>query len=130
MKNTFRLFIIFLSAALLFLGACGGGSPAQGGDAPKNADDTPAAEDAGAAPESNLISDNLPGFDFGGYEFRVLNGVFPTFVNDLYYPEAQIGEVLNDAFYSRNIKIEERFNVRIKAVPLDLFKLLAELRKE
>jgi len=59
------------------------------------------------------ILDNLPNMNYGGYKFRV-------YVRDLEYfrldfaAEEQTGDILNDAVYSRNLAVEERFNVKIE----------------
>jgi ABC-type glycerol-3-phosphate transport system substrate-binding protein len=75
------------------------------------AEDNP--ESGGKQNEDKRLYDNLPGLDFGGYEYRILNGEFPTMYTAL-FPEEAIGEVLNDAFYTRNKKIEERLNINLK----------------
>ena len=66
--------------------------------------------------DDGLLRDNLPdGLDFGGYEFRVLFHTYGDRSGAYFYPEAEEGEILSDAFYKRNKKIQERFNVAIKA---------------
>ena len=76
-----------------------------------------ASDTAEASSEETTMSpneDNLPEFDYDGYEFRVL-----TFPNnggehtDLTFEE-QNGEVLNDAVYTVSREVEDRFNIRFK----------------
>ncbi|MCL2816303.1 MAG: hypothetical protein FWD23_17045, partial [Oscillospiraceae bacterium] len=73
----------------------------------------------GIQPDGGLMRDNLPELDFGGYEYRILNGEFPTMYTGL-FPEEAIGEVLNDAFHTRNKKIEERFNISLKVAGISV----------
>ncbi|MCL2813065.1 MAG: hypothetical protein FWD23_00540 [Oscillospiraceae bacterium] len=86
---------------------------------------TPDADDErleGAEPDSGDekpdIPDNLEARDFGGKKFVIAtrdDSAGPTCRHVLeVYAEADIGEVLNDAVYKRNMTIEERFNCRIE----------------
>ena len=56
------------------------------------------------------VTDTLPEKDFGGAAFRV-----STKQGTLYEIDADemTGDLLNDALYERNLRIEERFNVEI-----------------
>ena len=132
MKKKTKILIMFLLCTLLFLlflVSCGNNESGQGETKPTEAGSSD-AEDSTESPADKLLRDNLPALDFEGYEYRVLVGEFPMFVNDLYYPESQVGEVLSDAFYARNTKIEERFNIKFKESTIDLFQLLATIRRE
>lgn len=70
----------------------------------------------------NSIPDDLPDADFDGYEFRILTRsnsmAYCAHTEDLYV-EALNGDVINDAVYERNIKVEDRFNFRIRPVVID-----------
>lgn len=90
--------------------------------AEKQEDDVAAATTAGdtvAAVEEDLdslearrkISDNLPEMNFNGQKFRVLT--YNSSENYIATPETQEGDVVEDAVYERNKKIEERFGVTI-----------------
>jgi len=59
------------------------------------------------------IPDDLPDINFEGAKFRI-----STKAGFLYevYTEEEDGEILNDALYERNRKIEERFNIEIVPV--------------
>lgn len=82
-----------------------------------------------AVTTDSLLHDDVPELDFGGYEYRVLLGTYDR-ANVELYPEEGTGDVLNDAIFNRNKKIEERFNVVFSANTIDLFQLLATLRKD
>jgi len=58
-----------------------------------------------------LISDNLPDRKFDGAKFRVaveMNKEFEIYAEEL------TGEITNDAVYNRNLKIEDRLDIRIQ----------------
>lgn len=59
--------------------------------------------------------DSLGEYDFEGADVTFL--VRETRIED-YFPEESTGDVVNDAFYDRNLKIANRFNVNIKTVTL------------
>lgn len=68
--------------------------------------------------EETRISADLPERDFGEAEFTIIqryvgDGHIHNFFE--YDAEEQNGDLLNDAIYERNRKIEERFNVQISA---------------
>ena len=67
--------------------------------------------------DERQIPDNLEPRDFGGKEFVIAtrdDTAGPTCRHVLeVYAQADIGEVLNDAVYKRNLAIEERFNCKI-----------------
>lgn len=67
------------------------------------------AESDNILSEETEISDDLPKSDYDAYTFRVLT------INDSIGIEEADGEVLNDAEYARDIKVEERFNIQIEA---------------
>ena len=82
------------------------------GDDSAQIDNTENAADARLS-----IPDELGTYDFGGKEFVIAtrdDASGPTCRHVLeVYAEADIGEVLNDAVYKRNLTIEERFNCKI-----------------
>ena len=129
MKIKIYAILSILSALLLvFLLSCGG-------DGETMPDDKNVASDIGAndggdtkTPDGGLLYDSVPELDFDGYEFRVMTGKIEFFVWD-FFPE-QIGEVLNDSLYTRNKKIEERFNIQFKATSIDLLQLAQAMKKD
>ena len=60
-------------------------------------------------------SDGLPDKNLNGFELRFYNynKEHFTWAENQLYAETATGEVLNDAIYKRNTKIEERFNAKI-----------------
>lgn len=101
-------------ALLLLLSSCGGAA-----EETEAAADTSAVEtEAETAPLTEmekraLVKDDLPDKDFGGMQFRI-----STKQGTLYEIDAEelTGDLLNDALYDRNLRIEERFNVEIVPV--------------
>ena len=66
-----------------------------------------------------FVSDDLAEFDFGGSAFRIaVQDVSWLYV--LYDTQEETGELINDAVYQRNRKIEERFNVELMQEPADV----------
>ena len=68
--------------------------------------------DAPSDVEEDAYADNLAEQDFGGSPFRIAAQDAP-WLYVLYDVPEETGEVINDAVYKRNRKIEERFNVEI-----------------
>ena len=62
------------------------------------------------------IPDNLPEIAFDGREFRAAQQVSNKYE---FYVEELNGEGANDAVYNRNLKIEDRFDVKIQSVDYD-----------
>lgn len=109
-KSISRLLLIAMLAGLM--ASCGGNDAE---NMPTN-DSTPIAENE-TVPETTeqearlAIPDDLPDRDFEGYTFHIL-----TYSPKTYEVEELTGDVMEDAKYDRNIKIDERFQVTIKAV--------------
>jgi len=108
-----------LLAAILALTTVGGTmiACAEQKDDDAAAATTPAAtevfqeEDLDSLEARRKIPDNLPEMDFDGQKFRVLT--YNSAENYIATPEAQEGDVVEDAVFERNKKIEERFGVTI-----------------
>lgn len=111
MKTTKQILsILLLIAMILTAAACG-----SGGDKKTVISDTTAAETAAEEEGEKEIPDDLPAADFEGYVFRI--GV--TNVNSLdkqVIVETETGDVVDDAVYTSNVMVEERFNVDLKAL--------------
>ncbi len=75
---------------------------------------------------SRTLQDEVPELDFGGVPFRTI--VQQSCVDDIWV-ESAIGEVLNDAVFDRNMKIQERFNIVIEATPMDYSDISSVIRK-
>ncbi len=64
-------------------------------------------------PVETEIPDDLPDMDYAGAEFRIYTReCCLNHKNGVYMPE-QVGDVVSDAVYNRNLTVEERFNVHI-----------------
>ena len=74
---------------------------------------TPSAdspEETEPAPEEpEIVEDNLPDRDYGGFAFNIYTRSNTT--HYAFLTEELNGEVLNDAIYERNLKVADRFNV-------------------
>ena len=62
------------------------------------------------------VPDNLPAIDFGGRDFRAAQQTTRTYE---FYAEELTGEGTNDSVYNRNLKVEDRFGVKIVSVDYD-----------
>ena len=105
------LFALVLALSAVLTGSC----TDRGKDAA--AETVPPAATAGTeAAQTEPDGPALPDMDFGGKEFLVLaqkHDTYDFFTNFEIYAEAANGEVVNDAVYSRNLALEERYNVKI-----------------
>ena len=133
MKIIKVLAAIFLAAALIaVLASCGesgsGGNADQniGGGGNINQPDGENTGDAAANIEEERIYPDLPAQDFGGYEFSFLTRT----INDIdwaewdhrdLFSEELNGDIINDAVYNRNQKIEEKYNITISETVVEDF---------
>ena len=91
----------------------------QAGD-PNNDDPNQAAEEQ----TTERLYPDLPAKDFGGYEFKFLtrtldNADWVEWDHRDLIAEEENGEALNDAVYSRNKKIEEKYNVTFREIRVE-----------
>ena len=95
--------MLLLSALLL---ACGG-------EAGLTTEDTNAAPTTSEAvtEDTSYRAEYLPDVDYNGYEFRVI-GYSDSYPADI---EKESGVIIDDAIYRRNRKVEEEYNIKIKA---------------
>jgi len=76
-------------------------------------------ENVTEAPTEDLYkTDYLPEENYGGCDFTILTFEDGGSGTNLFIAEEQIGEVVHDALYKRNLTVEERFNIRIKGIGL------------
>ena len=86
------------------------------GSAGSSLDSSDSTSDTTAETTVVTAEPDFPDVDFGGEEIRFLtteNPGFPVYTSIEIYAEEMDGSLLNDAVYSRNMKVEDRFNVEI-----------------
>ena len=114
-----RLFAIMLMVSLALFAACGNSEDPTDKAGPNADDPGGEAEIPAEQQTAERIYPDLEAKDFGGYEFTFLGRTInnPDWAEwdhrDLYAEEIN-GDVLNDAVYARNTKIEEKYNIVIK----------------
>ncbi|MCL1793040.1 MAG: extracellular solute-binding protein [Oscillospiraceae bacterium] len=128
MKSKQILAIMLLLAASLALFAASACN-----SAPEKTEEATAEKAADGAEESEegeqaaeRVYPNLEPKDFGGYEFvfliRGVESLGADWVEwahrDIFAEEVN-GDVINDAVYNRNSKIEEKYNITIKEISVD-----------
>lgn len=106
--------ITSLILASLLLASCGSGAVTED---TTPAEDTTTGDTTTEAPETSAM-DKLASQDFGGAEYLILStnsgyGSQPNYDFEFIVDEPN-GEIVNDAVYDRQVKVEERFNVKIK----------------
>ena len=106
-KKIKKITILCLLVAAFVLAAC----TADGGTETTVETKEPAGEQAA----EDLVGDDLGEANYGGRSFTFITGG-SDFWNQLdrISVEGEIGEVINDATYKRNLAVEERFNIAIK----------------
>ena len=112
MKKTVCLLILMIIAAVLFSCSDNGGKNEKQNITGEN-DAEKAIAGAETEPD-NSIADDLGQYDFSGHKFTSLSR-FTAAIN----VEEDTGDLLDDAIYHRNRKIEGRFNFKISEVLLE-----------
>ena len=113
--TTSALALLLLGA--MALSACGDSTGSETKDtAAQSNTEAVVTEEPTEADLRKAIPDNLPEKDMGGYEFRVWTRERGDFVEDVGFDLEETGEVVDDAIYSRNRDVEERFNVDLVQV--------------
>ncbi len=113
------LLVCALSAGIV---SCGG---AEAGS------DTSAADDT-SAPIEETTADPYPldGYDFGGADFTILNVENVWNMNTYLDYESQSGEILADAIYNRDRRLEEKLNFKLKTVEAGIYDLVTAIQTE
>ena len=114
----FLIVVIFAASVIISCSKGGANSDNKSDNDDINANPENAGTDEGdSVPEEKSIFDILPQSDFGEDTFTVYVPPNPdspvdkgTFVEEL------TGEVFNDAVYNRNLRVENQYNVSLKAV--------------
>ena len=120
-RNLLPLLGVFVALAAV---SCG----SEGGTAPVSTED-PSSEPASEpeAVSSEIVYDipepELPELDYGGADFTVyISATGLGQDSELFKPQAflssegLIGEIVNDAVFNRNLKVEEKFNIKFNII--------------
>ena len=114
----------FLLAALTLIPAvmtsCGGDDTTT---TDTKADDTASVTEAVTEPVDalearKLVDDEVETKDFGGAPFRIVTSDNQT---GYYWLEAETGDVVDDAIFRRNSKVQERFNINMEVIYDDVY---------
>lgn len=106
MKKTMCIFLFLCMAASLFA-SCGGGDVTADTQTPE-----PETTAETAAPETD-IRDNIPAQDYGKLSFNILAAAEQWIQQ---YDTELSGDVVNNAIYNRNRKVEEKFNIELNYI--------------
>ena len=141
MKRYLTLFIVFIITvvftAMLF--ACGGApsdNPEARNDAAEQESGQEAEQVSGQETEEpdrfQRFEPDLPAMDFDGYEFNVLHWFVGLWgfdkCEDIVVEELN-GEVFNDAVFNRNKAVEEKYNIKINLVRMDIGDIINNVRR-
>jgi hypothetical protein len=106
MKNLRRTVLLLLAAsAAASLFSCGEARSQAASDT------TAAVSQTEGETETTEIADSLPDSDLQGYDFRILEDNADSV--QTIYSEGMTGNIVNDAVYSKQTAVEDRFNVKI-----------------
>ena len=111
-KKRLALVLAVLLLALSVVASCGGDD---GGGAKEQETATSEDADENVGAEARVMPD-LPEADFGGRVFEVLGRFHPVhtqFTNFEIDAEALTGDLVDDAVYTRNRDLEQKYNVKI-----------------
>jgi maltose-binding protein MalE len=61
---------------------------------------------------------DYPEADYQGHELIILNQDKCNWANRLTAPEETNGDLINDAMFERNMRVEERYNIKIKEITI------------
>ena len=137
-EKTFKLLIFLLILIPVLLYSCGPDNPEEplaetGGNTenPDNAADSAVSENLDEEPAA-AADYTFPEADYGGADFTVLVSATkewqPTNISDIVIEE-EIGEVLNDSIYNRNLQTEEIFNVVLKQTEIHPDNIISQARR-
>lgn len=136
MKNDSRRILLFSACAVLTL-ALASAALASCGSA-----DTPASETAvhtesadlpgSAETETVRLMPELPDADYAGYTFRVIHWYYDQWASraciDI-YAEAENGDTINDAVYTRNLAVSDRYNINISLENVDWMEIANNVKR-
>lgn len=107
-----------LSAVMVFAVLIASSSCSSGGETVSQSEASDTAESADTAPavteDARYISDLPESYDLGGFELSVLNQKPIPWTLNTFFVAEQNGETLNDAIYTRNLNVCEKYNFALK----------------
>ena len=112
MKRIISLALL-LATVILSAASCGSGTSSGSSDTTAAADTTAAETTAAETTVIDYKSANLPEKKFDGYKFRFVMSDQSSQYAWYHLDQEQNGDILSDAIYERNTKIEETFGVDI-----------------
>ena len=129
-----KLTAILIAGVLLMgiLAACGD-PDSKGTSETTNGNNAETSVEETVTEDTRIYADLPDDLDYGGYEFTVLYWRIESWetmartCRDI-YAESQTGEPINDAVYERNMKIEEKYNAKIKLQREDTGTMSATVR--
>lgn len=105
---------IILLSVLASSVSCGGTADVEK-DITDTSDIVTSGEDVTTEDPRYAIKEDLPEKDYGGYDFRVYMRNQEICTDEM-FAEELTGDVVNDAVYDRNIKVQDRFNVKFSLI--------------
>lgn len=109
--------LMLFSAAVIFPGCA---AQAENSAVTTGADTTPETAELTDEEIRKAIPDNLPEADYDGRNFRIItrDGCSNNHIDDLFMEE-MTGDVIDDAVFTRNQTVEERFDAKITVFPVN-----------
>lgn len=96
---------LLMALLLLSMTACASDSPDHAETEPTDVDAAPVETE-----DPYPFTSHLPSANYDGFLFRIMGEE----MRDHYDSEEQTGEVINDAVYSRNLSVEEKYNIDLE----------------
>ncbi|MCL2774715.1 MAG: hypothetical protein FWD71_15415, partial [Oscillospiraceae bacterium] len=119
------LFLIAVSVSAI---SCSSNNSNSGGSANQTGDNSASgtqADDAATTEEEYVY----PQMDGGGADFNILAPTTTWFFYTDITHDSMTGDVLDDAIYTRNSFIEDKFNINLKEISKDIGTVPTELKK-
>lgn len=121
--------VIFIIIISQIFASCGGDKPNPANTEKETINNNPEEIADTAAEEFKY---EFPEINYGGADFTVISSATKTWSATNYSDivvEGDIGEVLNDAIYNRNLQIEEMFNIKLKQTEIAPDDVISRARK-
>ena len=122
-----KMICALLSVSMVFgVFACGesaGGEMTEG--------QTAGPTDTAAEKITEKLQPDLPNAEFDGYEFKIFSKgpVYNEWASQDIFAAEETGEPINDAVYKRNRYVEDKYNVKITAVPSESSDMAGSVRR-